>query len=143
MKRVRTFTLVRVERKPSTRWPLRPSVQREKWRRFAEDNFARMRTFHAALYSDSRAEGEITNPFDTSALSPRAPDQQPRLIAGPRGITDLQIEIMTATLCEAVLNIRTHAGEDAPAAIGKLISAMVKQVQHLNAEVEAANEEKA
>ncbi|WP_186108748.1 hypothetical protein [Burkholderia gladioli] len=82
------------------------------------------------------------NPFDTSALPPRASHQPPRLIAGPRGITDRQVEIMTATLCEAVLNIRTHAGEDTPAVIGKLISAMVKQVQHLNAEVEAANEEK-
>ncbi|WP_186121464.1 hypothetical protein [Burkholderia gladioli] len=84
------------------------------------------------------------NPFDTGALPPPPrPDHQPRLVAVPRGITDRQVEIMTATLCEAVLNICTHAGEDAPAAIGNLIGAMVKQVQHLNAEVEAANEEKA
>ncbi|WP_186257384.1 hypothetical protein [Burkholderia gladioli] len=67
---------------------------------------------------------------------------EPNGALAPR-ITDRQVEIMTATLCEAVLNIRAHAGEDAPEAIGKLISAMVKQVQHLNAEVEAANEEKA
>ncbi|WP_186101830.1 hypothetical protein [Burkholderia gladioli] len=56
MKKVRVFKPARAEQKPSTRWPARPSVQREKWRRFAEETFARMRTLNEALNSDSQSD---------------------------------------------------------------------------------------
>ncbi|WP_146122092.1 hypothetical protein [Burkholderia multivorans] len=36
MKKTRVFKPVRAEHKPSTRWLSRPSVERERWRRFAE-----------------------------------------------------------------------------------------------------------
>lgn len=37
MKKTRVFKPVRAELKPSARWLSRPSVERERWRRFAED----------------------------------------------------------------------------------------------------------
>ncbi|ACR28682.1 hypothetical protein [Burkholderia glumae] len=82
------------------------------------------------------------NPFDTSALPPRAPDQQPRLIAGPRGITARQVEIMTATLCGAIAD-RKFACDRADEEIPALIGAMVKQVRHLNEAVAAPTEPEA
>ncbi|WP_186120544.1 hypothetical protein [Burkholderia gladioli] len=73
-------------------------------------------------------------------MNPIEQNAAPELVPGPARITDRQVEIMTATLCEAVLNIRTHAGEDAPEVIGKLISAMVKQVGRLNDAIAAPAE---
>ncbi|WP_069705216.1 hypothetical protein [Burkholderia seminalis] len=37
MRKTRVFKPVRAGCKPSTRWLSRPSVERERWRRFAED----------------------------------------------------------------------------------------------------------
>uniref|UniRef100_UPI0021BED011 hypothetical protein n=1 Tax=Burkholderia multivorans TaxID=87883 RepID=UPI0021BED011 len=53
-------------------------------------------------------------------------------------ITDRQVEIMTATLCDVVANKKLPPDE-AQALVGELIGAMVKQVTRLNEAVEAAN----
>ncbi|MDC6130799.1 hypothetical protein PPH41_23310 [Burkholderia gladioli] len=143
MKKVRVFKPARAEQKPSTRWPARPSIQREKWRRFAEDSFARIRTFHAALYSDSQAEGESMNPFDTESLpAPPAREWRPGLIPGSARITDRQVEIMTATLCDAIAFQKLPI-DDPQHAIGELIGAMAKQVGRLNEAVVAPVEPEA
>lgn len=62
MKKIREFKPVRVERKPSTRWPSRPSVERERWRRFAEDSFGRVKALHERLYPED-AEPKAFNAF--------------------------------------------------------------------------------
>lgn len=135
MKKVRVFKPARTEQKPSTRWPARASVQREKWRRFAEETFARMRTFHAALYSDSQAEGESMNPFDTESLpAPPVREWHPGLIPGPARITDRQVEIMTATICDVIAN-KNLPPDEGKEMVGQLIRAMVTQVSRLNAAI--------
>ncbi|WP_420957545.1 hypothetical protein [Burkholderia gladioli] len=73
-------------------------------------------------------------------MNPIEQNAAPELVPGPARITDRQVEIMTATLCEAVLNIKEYAGDDAPAATALLIRAMVKQVSKLNEAVAASNE---
>ncbi|VWB83281.1 hypothetical protein BLA13014_03841 [Burkholderia aenigmatica] len=52
MKKTRVFKPVRAGCKPSTRWLCRPSVERERWRRFAEDSFARVKALHERLYPE-------------------------------------------------------------------------------------------
>ncbi|WP_157652781.1 hypothetical protein [Burkholderia ubonensis] len=52
MKKIRTFRPVRAALKPSLRWPSRPSVEREKWRRFAEDAFAGLKSVHERLHPE-------------------------------------------------------------------------------------------
>ncbi|AIO25086.1 hypothetical protein [Burkholderia cepacia] len=62
MKKTRVFKPVRVERKPSSRWLARPSVEREKWWRFAEDSFARVKALHERPYPEG-AEPNAFNAF--------------------------------------------------------------------------------
>ncbi|ERJ35913.1 hypothetical protein L810_1170 [Burkholderia sp. AU4i] len=53
MKKTRVFKPVRAAQKPSTRWPSRPSVEREKCRRFAEAAVADLNAFHKRLHPES------------------------------------------------------------------------------------------
>ncbi|SAK33227.1 hypothetical protein [Burkholderia multivorans] len=62
MKKTRVFKPVRAERKPSTRWLFRPSVERERRRRFAEDCFASVKPLLELLYPES-AEPNAFNAF--------------------------------------------------------------------------------
>ncbi|WP_349252988.1 hypothetical protein [Burkholderia cenocepacia] len=55
-----------------------------------------------------------------------------------RRISDRQVEIMTATLCDVVADKKLPADE-AHALVGELIGAMIKQVTRLNEAVEGAN----
>ncbi|WP_186200840.1 hypothetical protein [Burkholderia gladioli] len=63
-------------------------------------------------------------------------DPAPRLMRGPARITDRQVEIMTATVCDVIANrkySKAHPDESVDALIGVLVAA----VRSLNAEVEA------
>lgn len=80
-----------------------------------------------------------TKPSDGNLPPPPPPPrQQPRLIAGSRVITDRQVEIMTATVCDVIANCKFKPGHG-DEAVGALISAMVQKISMLNSAVEAAN----
>ncbi|MDN7895852.1 hypothetical protein QZM82_06545 [Burkholderia cepacia] len=72
-------------------------------------------------------------------VNPMSTKETPRTaVTTRRRISDRQVEIMTATLCDVVANEKLPPDE-AQALVGELIGAMVKQATRLNEVVEAAN----
>ncbi|MCQ0032552.1 hypothetical protein [Burkholderia glumae] len=134
MKPLRTFTPVRAARKPSARRAApvaRPA--------------AIPRTSVSFAFGDTvplnGARAATDGPLDSAlAFALGTPSTGAQFTRGAAPITERQVEIMTATLCEAVLNIGERAVDDAPAAIDKLVAAMVKQVRRLNEAVGQARE---
>ncbi|HDR8930296.1 hypothetical protein [Burkholderia vietnamiensis] len=68
-------------------------------------------------------------------VNPTNPKEAPRpLVTTHRRITDRQVEIMTATLCEVVAN-KNLPPDEGKEMVGQLIRAMVIQVSRLNAAI--------